>query len=297
MSCGSRDCRNDGHLSWNEFMYTLSAFADEISPDPAEQVAVLTASRVRFIELRSILKTNVLDLTDHQVQELKSLLDTYGFNLSAIGSPVGKVKIDADFEPHLKRFERALHLCQVFGVNAIRIFSYYPPGDAHDWNAVTEPHWEAEVFARMRRKSEMAEKAGVRLFHENEHRIYGDSPERLTKLFAAVPSPALKAAFDAANFVYCHYDPWAGWQASKPHLAHFHIKDWRIDEPHGCLAGDGHGQWPAVLADARDYDGFAVLEPHLLGGGPTGGVTGPELFPKAIEAFRTLLRQSGLQEG
>ena len=28
------------------------------------------------------------------------------------------------------------------------------------------------------------------------------------------------------------------------------------------------------------------MEPHLLGGGPTGGVTGPELFPKAVEAFQ-----------
>ena len=43
----------------------------------------------------------------------------------------------------------------------------------------------------------------------------------------------------------------------------------------------------------RGYDGFAVLEPHLLGGGPTGGVTGPELFPKAVEAFKKVLDQVG----
>ncbi len=41
-------------------MFTLSAFADEISPDPVEQLAVLKACRVRFIEFRSIHKTNVL---------------------------------------------------------------------------------------------------------------------------------------------------------------------------------------------------------------------------------------------
>ena len=52
-------------------MFTLSAFADEISPDPQEQIDVLTPCGVKHIELRSILKTNVLDLTDLQVQELK----------------------------------------------------------------------------------------------------------------------------------------------------------------------------------------------------------------------------------
>jgi sugar phosphate isomerase/epimerase len=278
-------------------MYTLSAFADEISPDPSEQVAVLAASKVRFIELRSILKTNVVDLTDHQIQELKSLLDQEGFGLSAIGSPVGKVKIDSDFAPHLKRFERAIELCKIFGTTNIRIFSYYPPGETHDWNTVTDPRWETEVFSRMKQKVDMAEKAGVRLFHENEHRIYGDSPERLVKLFQTVPSPFLKAAYDAANFVYCHYDPWEGWQKTKEHTAHFHIKDWRTGEDHGCLAGEGHGRWPEVIADARDYVGFATLEPHLLGGGPTGGVTGPELFPQAITAFRGIMAKAGVQEG
>src|SRR3954470_24601566 len=82
-------------------MYTLSAFADEISPDPNEQIDLLSRCGVRHVELRSIHKTNVLDLTDLQIQELASLLTKHGFRLSAIGSPVGKVKIDAPFEPHL----------------------------------------------------------------------------------------------------------------------------------------------------------------------------------------------------
>src|SRR5947209_7270583 len=108
-------------------MLTLSAFADEISPDPQEQIDVLRESGVRHIELRSILKTNVLDLSDLQISELKSLLDRNGFRLSAIGSPIGKIRIDEPFPPHLKRLQRAIELCKVFGTRNIRIFSYYLP--------------------------------------------------------------------------------------------------------------------------------------------------------------------------
>jgi prepilin-type processing-associated H-X9-DG protein len=108
-------------------MFTLSAFADEISPDPQLQVDVLSRSGVRHIELRSIHKTNVLDLTDAQIQDFKSLLDRHRFKLSAIGSPIGKVKIDTPFELHLQRFHRAIELCKVFGTPNIRVFSYYPP--------------------------------------------------------------------------------------------------------------------------------------------------------------------------
>ena len=51
------------------------------------------------------------------------------------------------------------------------------------------------------------------------------------------------------------------------------------------------------MADAvkRGYNGFATLEPHLLGGGPTGGVTGPDLFPKAAAAFKAILDHVGAQ--
>src|SRR5437016_13848567 len=100
--------------SWDKTMFTLSAFADEIDPDPQEQIDVLKSCGVRHIELRSILKTNVLDLTDLQVAELKSLLDKHGFKLSAIGSPIGKIKIDEPFAPHLKRFQRAIDLSKAF---------------------------------------------------------------------------------------------------------------------------------------------------------------------------------------
>ena len=141
--------------------FILSAFADEISPDPVEQINVLAASKVKFIEFRSIHKTNVLDLTDAQISDFKKLLDQNGFGLSAIGSPIGKIKADQPFEPHLVRFQRAIHLCGVFGIKNIRIFSYYLP-DGDQW-----PKWKDEVFRRMEKKVEFARKAGVVLLQEN----------------------------------------------------------------------------------------------------------------------------------
>jgi 3-dehydroshikimate dehydratase len=273
-------------------MFTLSAFADEIDPDPQKQIEVLEKCGIRHIELRSIYKTNVLDLTDLQVTELKSLLDRHGFRLSAIGSPIGKVRIDEPFEPHLERFKRAIHLCRVFDTRNIRIFSYY--GTGGDWD-----DWRREVLDRMWQKCALAEAAGVRLLHENEHRIYGDDPERVKDLLETVleqlKTPTLAAIYDPANYVFCGFDPWEGWQKTKSWTVHFHIKDWVKGESHGCVAGEGQGRIADVMADAvaMKFDGFATLEPHLLGGGPTGGVTGPELFPKAVIAFKNILDRVG----
>jgi len=272
-------------------MFILSAFADEISPDPQVQIDILKHCGIRHIEFRSIHKTNVLALTDAQINEFKALLDRAEFRLSAIGSPIGKIRIDEPFGPHLEKFRRAIHLCKVFGTPNIRIFSYYPP-EGFDGNWAP---YRDEVMNRVRQKVEIAQRERVQLFHENEHRIYGDSPERLADLFNTIKSPALKAAFDPANFVFCGYDVMKGWTVCKPHTAHFHIKDWKAGEEHGSIAGEGQGQIPAIIADAvkMGYKGFATLEPHLLGGGPTGGVTGPELFPNAVAAFKSIVEKAG----
>jgi sugar phosphate isomerase/epimerase len=276
-------------------MFTLSAFADEIGPDPEQQVDVLTPCGIRHIEFRSILKTNVLDLTDLQISEFKSLLDRHGFKLSAIGSPIGKVRIDEPFGPHLERFQRALHLCRVFGTRNVRIFSYYLT-EHGEWD-----DWRRDVLDRMWEKVRLAEKADVRLVHENEHRIYGDSPERVKDLLETVIEHTderyFGAAYDPANYVCCGFDPWEGWQLTKRWTVHFHIKDWARGEAHGRPAGEGQGRIPEVMAEAKamNYDGFATLEPHLLGGGPTGGVTGPELFPRAAAAFKAILDRAGAQ--
>jgi sugar phosphate isomerase/epimerase len=274
-------------------MFTLSAFADEISPHPEIQAAVLKDCGISHIELRSVNKINVLDLTDLQISELKSLFDRNGFKVSALGSPIGKVPIDQPFEPQLARFRRALELCRVFETTNMRIFSYYL-AEGGDWD-----NWRRDVMDRMWDKLRLAERAGVRLLHENEHRIYGDDPERVKDLMETileqVPEGSFAAIYDPANYVVCGYDPWQAWQMTKPWTAHFHIKDWVRGEPHARVAGEGNGRIADVMADAAagNFTGFATLEPHLLAGGPTGGITGPEQFPRAVEAFRAILDRVG----
>ena len=281
-------------------MFILSAFADEISPDPREQIAVLKACNVRHIEFRSIFQTNVLALTDAQIAEFKTLLDGEGFKLSAIGSPVGKYPVDQPLEPQVDKLKRAIDLCGVFGTPNIRVFSFYPPVDG-EFDGNWAPHRD-EVVRRMGVLADTAQAAGVVLLHENEHRIFGDEPTRVADMMAAVNSPALRSAYDAANWVYCGYDPVKGWELTKEYVTHFHIKDWKGtgEESHtGVLAGCGDGKIEHSIAAAvkRGYNGFATMEPHLRGGGPTGGVTGPDLFPVAVEAFRKILRDCGGEEG
>jgi len=261
---------------------TLSGFADEISPDPIEQFDVLLRCKVKHVELRSAWKTNVLDLSDDQISTIEKLLKERGMGLSAIGSPIGKVKITDPWEPHRQRFQRAITLAHRFGTPNIRVFSYYPADDGRPW-----ADHRTEVLRRMTIKAELADKAKLRLIHENESRIYGEDPIRVLDLFRSIPHPSFKAAYDPANYVHGGYDPLNAWHMTREHTVHLHIKDWIHGQEKGVVTGAGQGRIAEVLTDAlkMGYRGFATLEPHLLGGGPTGGITGPELFPRAVSAL------------
>jgi sugar phosphate isomerase/epimerase len=243
--------------------------------------------------LRSILKINVLDLPELQIREFKSLIDRHEISLSAIGSPIGKIKINEPFEPHLNRFRRALELCKVLGTSNLRVFSYYLTDDG-EWD-----DWRRDVLDRIWECCRLANKAGVRLLHENEHRIYGDDPLRVVDLMETIRNQTegecFWSVYDPANYVVCGFDPYKAWQLTRPWTVHFHVKDWIKGEDHGCLAGEGQGRIADVLADAHEagFDGFATLEPHLLSGGPTGGITGTDWFPKAVAALKRVRDRTG----
>ena len=107
-------------------MAVLSAFADEVTDDFSGQVSYLASQHLRFIEIRFVNKKNVMDLTDAELREVKKMLDDNGIGVSAIGSPIGKIKIDLPFQPHLDKFKHAVELAEFFHAPFIRIFSYYP---------------------------------------------------------------------------------------------------------------------------------------------------------------------------
>lgn len=272
-------------------MWTLSGFADEISPDLDTQCAVLRDLGIGQIEVRSAWNTNVLDLSDDQLATVVDTLHANGLATSSIGSPIGKIDIDGDFGAHLKRFDRALAVAEALQTRYIRIFSFYLP-DGSD----PRRHRD-EVIRRMAALAERAAARDVVLLHENEKRIYGDLPERCLDLVEAVGSPHLKIAWDAANFVQCGVVPFPeAYQLLRPHLEYVQIKDARLADKEVVPAGQGDGRVPETVAALhRDgFDGFFSMEPHLGVAGPAGGFSGSELFTRATEAFTAILREQGI---
>jgi 3-dehydroshikimate dehydratase len=268
-------------------MIRLSAFADEISQDPVEQLQVLAHHGIRHLEFRAIHGINVLDLSESHHEQFRDLLQQRGFGLSAIGSPIGKIRITEPFEDHLRRFDHALALAEFYSTPRIRVFSFYiPPGDD------PQRHRE-EVVSRMRELARRAAERGVTLFLENEKGIFGDTAERVGAVLDAVDSPALAHAFDPANYVEVGQPIAEAWRRLGPRVRHLHVKDYDPATHRNVPAGSGRGEIPELLRWAVEagYDGFAVLEPHLVVAEASFGFTGPERFADAAAALKGILER------
>jgi sugar phosphate isomerase/epimerase len=272
-------------------MWTLTGFADEISPDLDEQVATLRAENMRWLELRGAWDTNVLDLTDEQVERARQTLAEAGIGVSSIGSPIGKIAITDDFAPHLARFHRAIEVARRFDAPYIRIFSFFIP-EGED-----PVRWRGEVIDRLGQIVAAAEGQNVTLLHENEKHIYGDVPERCLDILRAIDSPSFRAAWDPANFVQCGVRPFdQGYAALRPYIAYVHVKDAKLDGGDVVPAGEGDGQVRETVRALRDsgFDGFFSMEPHLAVAGPFSGFSGPELFRLAVQRFTAILDEEDI---
>lgn len=264
----------------------ISGFADEIAEDVDTQFRVLNKLDIRYFEPRGIDGKNIAELSDGEVAALKEKMERCGIKASSIGSPIGKIRLDEDFQAHFEKFQRVVDIAERLDAGYIRMFSFYPPerpdsaagegdGAAHEWTAGERE----EVIRRLRRMTAYAGERDVVLLHENEKGIYGDTAERCADLMRELGCRHFQAVFDPANFVQCGQDTKEAYEALRSFIAYVHVKDARGEDGSVVPAGAGDGNVGHILKGLLDsgYEGYLSLEPHL---GSFSGLAALELDDK-----------------
>ena len=280
--------------------FLLSAFADEASKTLDGQIAALQRNNMKYIEIRNVDGKGILDCTDEELAAIHSKLEAAGIGVSAIGSPIGKIKITDPFEPHIEAFRRALNAAKVLGTKNIRMFSFFIP-EGED-----AAKYKDEVFRRLEVLVEMAEKEGILCCHENEKEIYGDIDTRsieICKHFAG----RMKGIFDPANYVQCGMHPAEFFDEIYPYLEYMHIKDAMLEDGAVVPSGKGDGHVPELVAKFAKAEGerFLTVQPHLKVFDGLQNLQGEELkhrysyassdeaFDAAVAAIKEILNAGG----
>ena len=237
----------------------LSAFADEYSNSFTEQLEALRSFGIGYVEVRGVDGKNISVLTPDDVREMKQKLDYYGIGVSAMGSPIGKIKLDGDVRGHFEMAKRVFESANELGAKYIRMFSFYAPDGRNILDC------KSEVFEHLFALKDLAREHGAVLCHENEAEIYGSVPERCLEIHNAFGGE-IKTVFDMGNYVLEGVEPYPeAYGMLRDTIAYFHIKD-ALYEGAIVPPGKGEASIKEILADHVGYakdDFFVSVEPHL----------------------------------
>lgn len=234
----------------------LCAFADEVSSQIQRQIDAMQRNGIELLEIRGIERQNIKDITVEKAEEVRRRFEDAGLGIWSMGSPIGKVSVDGNFEAHLDDHKRIMELADVLGTKRIRMFSFYNSQE----NPVSAEEFEERAFEMMRRLCD-ATPADFLLCHENEKDIFGETPENCLKLVREFPR--LRMIFDPANYVQCGVDTLAAWEMTKEYVDYMHIKDAGADGK-VVPAGMGIGNVGTIVKDFLARGGEVLsVEPHL----------------------------------
>ncbi len=248
-------------------MFQWGAFTDEISQDLAHACAVCAEFGVTGAELRGIWDTNVAELSDTQVREIKSILDGHGMIACSIASPFGKCELEdaAAVAQHMDLLRRCADIGHALGCTLIRGFVFWGHG------RVAKP-WDAMLRAYESVPGILEEKA-VTLGVENEAACYVGTAAHLRHFLDRLACPRAKAVWDPANHIQDAEGPAMatfpdGYALLRDDLVHVHVKD-AAPAADGTVPnvflGEGLAHWSAQLRALKEdgYNGFVSLETHV----------------------------------
>ncbi len=275
-------------------MIKLSAFSDEAGNSIQEQISALKRNGISLMELRSIDGKNVAEFTEEEAKSYQKQLEENGISVWSIGSPLGKVDIDVDFNKYCEKVRHVCKLTNIFKTKKIRMFSFFKAYDE-----------EEKVFAYLREMVKIGKEYGVDMCHENEKDVFGDTAERVLKIMQNVEG--LKYIYDPANYLQCG-------QAADETLAifhsktdYFHIKDVISETGELVPAGYGDTKIKELVAKIED-EKVLTLEPHLMEFDAYKSIdntemkhkftfaNGQEAFDAAVTALKNILKELNYKE-
>lgn len=226
----------------------LCAFADEASVELGGQIEALKRNGMGLLEIRGVDGENIRDISPAKIKEIKHSLEENDIKVWSIGSPVGKYKLEDDFEKQLDDFKRLCDYAMELGASRIRMFSFFSKN-------------QDEVFKRLNAFSNACPD-GIIMCHENEKEIFGDDIEGCLKIHKEFSK--IKMVFDPANFVQCGVDTKKAWETLHTYVDYMHIKD-AVASGQVVPAGAGIGNLEYLICEYLKQGGKVLtLEPHLM---------------------------------
>ncbi len=262
-------------------VFHVGAVTDEFSPDSLDRALDGMAELgMTFAELRVVDGKNIIDLTDAEIDGVRTRVEARGMRVLSIASPVLKCTLpDAPpvashiqqdmfssaftFEDQPRLARRAFEIAERTGARIVRVFSY--------WRTIDPGACFDRVASALRDLAVQAADRNLIIGIENEHACNIATGAETARLLAAVDHPELQVIWDPANAFVAGEIPFPDGYTHLPvsRIVHVHAKDCTVADhvptfgPIGEMGIDWRGQLAALARDG--YRGTISIETHWKG--------------------------------
>ena len=290
-------------LGQSDSPFRVAVINDEISQDFGHACEVAAREfGMRWIELRSMWKKNIVNLDEKEVAEGRRILEKYELKVTDIASPLFKVdwpdapkskfsseagfRADFTYDQQDEVLDRAISMAKAFHTDRVRCFDF--------WRLENQAPYRTAINEKLLQAANKCGQNGIILILENEPSCNTGTGAEAAKILDAVQSPHLMLNWDPGNAATLGEVPYPdGYNLlPKKRIGHCHCKDaiktakgydWA---PMGGGIIDWEGQFNALKRDGYDY--AVSLETHWDGGGS------PEASSrKSWAGMKKLLQQAG----
>lgn len=254
----------------------LGGFTDEAADSIEDQFEVLKCLGWSNIELRTVNKKQIADLSDEEFDHTLELLSENEINVMSLGSNIANwgQSILSPFEDTKELVRKTLKRAIELKAQYVRIMSYSILTD--DKKKVLDDQMEDERFKRLNYIVSSFLDKGIIPLHENCFTYGGLSYEHTLKMLDNVKD--LRLVFDTGNppididartgYPYRYQNSYEFYNNVKEFISHIHIKDSYIDKDgNECYTypGDGKGDVLKIVRDLESsgYNGYYSMEPHM----------------------------------
>ncbi|MBI3679201.1 MAG: sugar phosphate isomerase/epimerase [Acidobacteria bacterium] len=258
----------------------IAAITDEFSSDLETALSAMLEIGMTGAELRVLWGSNILDLSNDELERARDLVHERGLAVISIASPLlkcilpGAPETDTRFQHDIfaskhtfqdqpRLADRAFEIASRLGARIIRVFSY--------WRSLEPEKCFDGVVKALEDLARKAARENLIIGLENEHACNVATATETRRVLDAVTHPNLQVVWDPANCFVSGENPFPdGYRLLPPsRIVHVHAKDCHLGGdkpvwgPLGTRSIDWKGQMAALKADG--YPGFVSLETHWPG--------------------------------
>ena len=283
-------------------MFKLGTITDGISRDFEYALDTMVETGLEYVELQYLWEKQVGDLTDADIQRVKSLIASRNLKVSCISHhnlsalPVETPTDAPAYRSHISTLQRCIDVAQALGTNLVRIFSFRKEMVLFGADPIISEGAWTTLLNRLEEPLRIADAADITLVMETAISGNVTSAFLARKLIDTLGAPHLKVLWDPCSSLYCTEIPYPdGYEVIREHIAHVHLKDGIVQLPAAtfdfCAMRQGQmDPYYNDIVDALKRDGYAgaiSLESVYT---PVGG-TREDGFRESLPVFMELMGQ------